>query len=166
MPSCLLVLIFIYRFSSFSLPFLCTDGTLQLASHSASSLSSPQIKAFHILLLFFWYNIRYFWALPYQEAKLRQRACTGSLMLFKSHKGHPPSLYFEERELVWIQKAFSAKNCHRIHSVQYHNPVCFMDVYDVLLIYLFSRTTHIDRHCKCASISQELNSNFCPSAWC
>lgn len=27
MPSCLLVLIFIYRFSSFSLPFLCTDGT-------------------------------------------------------------------------------------------------------------------------------------------
>lgn len=44
MPSCLLVLIFIYRFSSFSLPFLCTDGTLELASHSASYLTSYTSK--------------------------------------------------------------------------------------------------------------------------
>lgn len=54
--SCLLILIFIYRFSSFSLPFLCTDGTLQLASHSTSCLTSLQINAFHILSAFFWYN--------------------------------------------------------------------------------------------------------------
>lgn len=59
MPSCLLVLIFIYRFSSFSLPFLCTDGTLQLASHSTSCLTSLQINAFHILSAFFWYNNHY-----------------------------------------------------------------------------------------------------------
>lgn len=54
--SCLLILIFIYRFSSFSLPFLCTDGTLQLASHFTSCLTSLQINAFHILSAFFWYN--------------------------------------------------------------------------------------------------------------
>lgn len=76
MPSCLLVLIFIYRFSSFSLPFLCTDGTLQLASHSASSLTSPQVNAFHILLPFFWYKTSYFWTLQYREARLRQNTCT------------------------------------------------------------------------------------------
>lgn len=76
MPSCLLVLIFIYRFSSFSLPFLSTDGTLQLASHSASSLTSPRVNAFHVLLPFFCYNIRYFWAFQYREGRLPQRACT------------------------------------------------------------------------------------------
>lgn len=59
MPSCLLVLIFIYRFSSFSLPFLYTDGTLQLASHSTSCLTSPKVNAFHSLLPFFWYNTIY-----------------------------------------------------------------------------------------------------------
>lgn len=76
MPSCLLLLIFIYRFSSFSLPFLCTDGTLQLASHSTSSLTSLQVNAFHILLPFFCYNIRYFWTLQYWESRLWKRACT------------------------------------------------------------------------------------------
>lgn len=76
MPSCLLILIFIYRFSSFSLPFLSTDGTLQLASHSASSLTSPRVNAFHVLLPFFCYNIRYFWAFQYREGRLPQRAFT------------------------------------------------------------------------------------------
>lgn len=55
MPSCLLVLIFIYRFSSFSLPFLCTDGTSQLASHSASCLTSLKVNALHSLLPLLWY---------------------------------------------------------------------------------------------------------------
>lgn len=74
MPSCLLVLIFIYRFSSFSLPFLCTDGTLQLAPRSASYFTSPPLNAFHILLPRFCCKIRYFRTLAYREARLRQRA--------------------------------------------------------------------------------------------
>lgn len=115
MPSCLLVLIFIYRFSSFSLPFLCTDGTLQLASHSASFLTSPQVNAFHVLLPFFCYNIRHFKTFQYQEGqavtKSKHRGWTGlgSVTLFKSHKGHLLSLYIIEKELVWIQKAFREK---------------------------------------------------------
>lgn len=56
MPSCLLVLIFIYRFSSFSLPFLCTDGTSQLASHSASCLTSLKVNALHSLSPLLWHG--------------------------------------------------------------------------------------------------------------
>lgn len=112
MPSCLLVLIFIYRFSSFSLPFLCTDGTLQLAFHSASSLTSPQVNAFHILLPFFWYNTRYFWTLQYREARLRQRARTaGEEVALRYSKAIKVTLlpYMSEKRSWYGSRKLSAK---------------------------------------------------------
>lgn len=91
MLSCLLVLIFIYRFSSFSLPFFCTDGTLQFASHSASYFTSPPLNTFRTLSPCFCCKNQ----ILQDFAVLRGRAATkserggwtrlGCFALFKSH---------------------------------------------------------------------------------
>lgn len=141
MPSCLLVLIFIYRFSSFSLPFLCTDGTLQLASHSTSSLTSPPLNTLHILLLFFCYNIRYFWTLQYMEAMLWQRPCAAGEQVLAASR-HPKAIKVTVFPYTSVKRSWyrsrrlsDERGCqfyqriyYGVYSVQYESAVCFMDV--------------------------------------
>lgn len=114
MPSCLLVLIFIYRFSSFSLPFLCTDGTSQLASHSASCLTSPKVNALHSLLPLLRYaaintpgpcetQVAWTW----QRVNAAGKEVSNALCHSKAHRGQIPSLRAWVRELLWRQKCSS-----------------------------------------------------------
>lgn len=122
MPSCLLVLIFIYRFSSFSLPFLCTDGTLQLASHSASCLTFSKVNAFYSLLPFFWYKTIFSWSLqdPRGLDTTKSTYCgwrgLNSRTLFKNHKGQPPSLCIGEKESVSNEKRIAVASYQKVYT--------------------------------------------------